>query len=103
MCTMTAGQFKRYISSLDYSKIIFYSENQKWDYVQSPINLCLTFGELLVALNPNMICLKSGSNMVYFERVKRVIVDPDRSVLGVILDVICEDANKDICYTLVAA
>ena len=103
MSIMTAAQFKRYISSLNYDRIIFYSENQKWDYVQSPINLCLTFRELLVSLNPNMICLKSGDDMVYFERVKHIDVYPEKSVLGVIIDVICEDANDDICYTLIAA
>lgn len=100
---MTASQFRRYISGLEYSRIIFYSENQKWDYAGCPLNLCLVFSELSVALNPNMICLKSGENMVYFERVKQIRVDAERSVLGVILDVVCGDADHDTCYTLIAA
>ena len=101
MSTMTVSQFKRYIGTVPYSRIIFCSDNQNWDHVGSPINLCLTFGVLSVTLNPNIICLKSGDNTVCFERIKSV--DTDVSVLGVVINVICEDDAGEICYTLVAS
>lgn len=103
---MSIWDLKRYFEGRSPRKILFCIENQMWDTVENPINANLIFTSMIMAGNPNVICLKNGDNTLWFERVKRIIVDTDRSPLGVTLDVVCGDSmskENDTHYTIIAS
>lgn len=103
---MSVGELKRYYEGSSLRRILFCTENQAWDKVENPLKANLAFTSMLMACNPNVICLKNGESVLYFERVKRIHVDDEQSVLGTVLDIVCGDsANKenDIHYTLIAS
>ena len=103
---MNVGELKRYYEGRSLRRILFCTENQKWDAVENPMKASLVFSSMLIACNPNIICLKAGENMLYFERVKCVNVDTERSILGTVLDVVCGDSagkTNDVHYTLIAS
>lgn len=101
---MSIGELKRYYECRSCKRIIFCSENQEWGKVENPMKVNMSFTSMLMACNPNVICLKSGDNTVHFEKVKCVYLDADMSPLGTIIDVVCGDNNtqeNDIKYTLI--
>lgn len=101
---MTVGELKRYYKGLRPRQILFCTENQAWDKVESPLKASLAFTSMVIACNPNVICLKDGENTLWFEGVRRVIVDTGQSFLGTVLDVICGDCESlgnDVHYTLI--
>ena len=103
---MSVGELKRYYEGRSPRRILFCTENQAWDKVENPMKASLAFTSMLMACNPNVICLKSGDSVLYFERVKCVHVDADRSPLGTVLDIVCGDSSgkeNDIHYTLIAS
>ena len=101
---MSIGDLKRYYDGHNPKRILFCTENQSWGKVENPMRVSLSFTSMVMACNPNVICLKDGENTLWFERVKRVIVDAERSPLGTILDVVCGDSSNkenDIHYTII--
>ena len=103
---MSVGELKRYYEGRSLRRILFCSENQAWDKVENPMKVNMTFTSMLMACNPNVICLKSGENTLRFEKVKCIYLDADRSPLGTVLDIVCGDSNtreNDIKYTLIAS
>lgn len=103
---MNVGELKRYYEGRSLRRVLFCTENQDWSKVEHPLKANLAFTSMLMACNPNVICLKNGDNTLYFEKVKRVYVDPERSPLGTVLDVVCGDSTSkenDIHYTLIAS
>ena len=104
--SMSVGDLKRYYEGRGVKRILFCSENQAWNKVENPLNINLTFTSMLMACNPNVICLKCGDNTMHFEKVKRIYLDADRSPLGTVLDIVCGDSNtrgNDIKYTLIVS
>lgn len=102
---MSVGDLKRYYEGNSPRRIIFCTENQAFSKVDTPLKANLAFTSMIMACNPNVICLKNGESVLWFERVKSVIVDADRSPLGTVLDVVCGDSigkDNDIHYTLIA-
>ena len=103
---MSVGDLKRYYEGRSPRRILFCTENQAWGKVGNPLKASLAFSSMVVACNPNVICLKNGESTLWFERVKSVIVDAERSPLGTVLDIICSDSaskENDIHYTLIAS
>lgn len=103
---MNIGELKRYYEGRSLRRILFCTENQAWVKVENPMKANLAFTSMLMACNPNVICLMNGESALYFERVKRIHVDDERSVLGTVLDIVCGDnASKenDIHYTLITS
>ena len=103
---MRVGDLKRYYEGRSPRRILFCTENQAWGKVGNPLKASLAFSSMVVACNPNVICLKNGESTLWFERVKSVIVDAERSPLGTVLDIICSDSaskENDIHYTLIAS
>lgn len=101
---MSVGDLKRYYEGHNPKRILFCTENQSWGRVENPMRVSLAFTSMIMACNPNVICLKNGENTIRFERVKSVIVDADRSVLGTVLDIVCGDNSSnenDIHYTII--
>lgn len=103
---MNIGELKRYYEGRSFRRILFCTENQLWDKVENPLKANLSFTSMLMATNPNVICLKNGDSVLYFERVKHILVDDKRSVLGTVLDIVCGDNagnENDRHYTLITS
>ncbi len=103
---MSVGELKRYYEGRSLRRILFCTENQVWDKVENPLKASLTFTSLLMACNPNVICLTNGESKLSIERVKRIYVDSDGSPLGTVLDIVCGDSTSkenDIHYTLITS
>jgi hypothetical protein len=103
---MSVGELKRYYENRSPRRILFCTVNQAWHKVDTPLKASLTFTSMAIACNPNAICLKSGDNTLWFERVKSVTVDSGRSPLGTVLDIICGDSvgkENDIHYTVITS
>ena len=101
---MNIGELKRYYEGRSLRRILFCTDNQVWDKVENPMKASLSFASMLMACNPNVICLKNGESVLYFERVKCIYVDDERSVLGTVLDIVCGDGTSredDTHYTLI--
>ena len=107
METMKLRQFKKYCDSKQFRGITLHHKNQAWETVDNPLKYQLSFRNIMVFVAPDVgsICLGKGGNLVYFERVKYVMVDEESSVLGTVIRVVCGDSQSDrknIQYTLVA-
>lgn len=101
---ISIGELKRYYNGRSLSRILFCTENQAWDRVENPLKASLVFSSMLIASNPNVICLKCGDSSLWLEKVKVIYVDAGRSPLGTVLDIVCGDYNSnenDIKYTLI--
>ena len=101
---MSVCDLKRYYEGRSPKRILFCVENQVWDTVENPLKASLSFSSMAIAHNPNVISLKSGENTLWFERIKRIVVDTGRSPLGVVLEIVCGDSaakENDIRYTLI--
>lgn len=103
---MSVGELKRYYENRRPKQILFCTANQAWHKVDDPMKIAMSFTSMAMACNPNVICLKSGENMVWFERVKNITVDSDRTPLGTVLDIVCGDSvdrGNDIHYTVITS
>ena len=103
---VSIGELKRYYENRSYGRILFCTDNQSWDSVDYPMKAEIVFTSMLMACNPNVICLKNGESTVRFEKVKCVYLDADRSPLGTVLDIVCGDSNtkeNDIKYTIITS
>lgn len=101
---MSMRDLQRYYSEQPLRQFKFCTVNQSWDKVRNPMKADLSFSKMLISCNPNVICLRNGESVMYFERVKYVHVDADSSPLGTVFDIICGDStNKenDMHYTLI--
>lgn len=99
-------EFKDYYDENKPHLIIYQSENQKWYRVSDPCKIKMSFPNMLICENPNLICLKSGTNTVSFDRVKCVEIDTESTVLGTLITVFCGEFgtnNHDRTYTLISS
>ena len=86
---VTIGELKQYCAANKPANIQFSTENQAWYRVSDPCKVNLSFPIMLIYENPNLICLKSGTNTLSFDRVRFVEIDTDTTVLGTILTLFC--------------
>lgn len=103
---MNVGELKRYYENRSPNRILFCTENQGWDKVENPMKASLVFTSMLMACNPNVICLKNGESALYFERVKHIHIDDERSAIGTVLNIVCGDTvgkENDMHYTLITS
>lgn len=103
---ITVGELKAYCSAKKPVSVSFSTENQSWYRVSDPCKVNMSFSIMLIYENPNLVCLKSGLNTMYFDRVKFAEIDTDTTVLGTVITLFCGDFssnNYDITYRLVAA
>lgn len=104
--TVSVRELKEYCERNKPRSIQFYTENQSWYKTSAPCKIKITFPIMLICENPNLICLKSGSNTLSLDMVKFAEIDTESTVLGTLLTVFCGEFGKpgyDITYTLIAA
>lgn len=102
--TITVGELERRCRNRKPGRIIFHSNDQKWNKVASPIRFDLNFHTMQVAKNPDIIFVKNDIDSVYFQRIRHIIVDDEKSLLGTVLHIICDSENSDgteVRYTLI--
>lgn len=103
---VSVKELKEYYELHKPQQISFYTENQSWYRVSDPCKIRMSFPIMLIRENPNLICLKSGENMICFDRVRFVEINTELTALGTVLTVCCGDiggAEPEITYTLLAA
>lgn len=103
---VTVKQLKEYCSVHKPTTVLFSTENQPWYKVSDPCKVNMSFSIMLIYENPNLICLKSGTNTICFDRIKSVEIDTDFTVLGTVFTIFCGDfgsEENDITYRLIAA
>ena len=97
-------ELKKYCELHKPQRISYNTENQSWYRVSDPCKIDLTFQNMMVFENPNLVCLKSGSNMLYFDRVHHAEIDTDVAI-GTAFTIFCgERGNRapEVAYRLLA-
>lgn len=105
MQNLSVREFKNMCDTLSPKQFIFLSENQPWNKVEHTIKVKLTFKIMLIAFNPNAICFKNSDDFICLDRVKRIKMSDEKSMLGTIFTIICGDLNNnfnDVSYTIIA-
>lgn len=102
--------FKDYITEKRPKEIIYNDENNS-DYIQGterrcysiaqPFHMCLTFNNILITTNPNIVQLQSKSGKMRFNHIHRVSIDTSGCLLGDVVTLYCNADEKTKAYTLV--
>ena len=107
MDRMTLRDFKRYCENKQFREIKFDRCNQDWRAGAIPVGFQFVFKQIMVSTAPDVggVFLGEGGSLVYMERVKYIEVDPDLSVLGTTIRIVCGDTlgnRNNIHYILIA-
>ena len=100
MKNLSLHEFKDYCNVSSFKNIIYSTDNQNWDKVNSTLSFGLTFHKIIISFN-----LRDGENFLRLNRVKTVKLCEDMCVLGDVFTVICGDKdskNNDVEHTLIA-
>ncbi len=103
-------EFKNYITEKRPKEIIYNDENNS-DYMQGierrcysiaqPLHMSLTFDNILITTNPNIVQLQSKSGKMRFNYINKVSIDTDDCLLGDIVTLYCNADGKTKAYTLI--
>lgn len=110
MDMLNITEFKGYIAEKKPKEIIYNDENNS-DYMQGaerrcysivqPLHMCLTFNNILIATNPNIVQLQSKSGKMRFNHIQMISVDMGSCLLGDIVTLYCNADEKTMAYTLI--
>lgn len=104
---LTISELKDYYARNQPREISFWTENQPWYHVSDPCKFRCTFPIMMIYENPNLVCLKSGSNTLAFDSVRFAEIDTETTALGVVLTLFCKNASslteEDTSYILIVA
>lgn len=101
---VSVHELKKYCEAHRPRKISFNSENQSWFCASDPCKVDLTFQNMQVFDNPNMVCLKSGANTLYFDRVHHAEIETDGH-FWTVFTIFCGERGKqtpEVTYKLLA-
>jgi len=101
--TMSVRELKDYCDRNKPRKVLFSSENQPWYKVSDPCKMQFSFSIMLIYENPNLVCLKSDTNTLSFDRVRFVEMNTELTVLGTALTLFCGECSCERSYTLIVA
>lgn len=104
MKKMSVREFRDICDANKITRFIMSSNNQEHYLISSTLNIDFVFDELIIAFNPNAICLKNQFGLICFERVKHIRMKPDYSPLGTKFSIICGDfssSENDVCYNII--
>lgn len=103
---LSISELREYCAKQNFNTILYWAENQDWYCAASPCKVRVSFPNMVVCENPDGVCLRSGGNTVSFERLRYADVDTERSVLGTVLTLFCDDGigkqKHTHAYTLIA-
>lgn len=104
MKNLSVREFRDICSSKGVTNFILASDNQNHNLISNTLRIDLVFDSLLIAFNPNAICLKNENGFVCFERVKYIRMNPDNSPLGIKFTIVCGDFSSNennTSYTII--
>lgn len=99
-------EFQEFIAKCKPKTISFLSENQDDFDVADPCVLQLSFTNMLIHENPNVIYLTGGASSMRIDRVKCVQFSEKPTPIGVLIKIICgrPGSRSGIStYTLIAS
>ena len=104
---LTIRELKDYYACNQPREISFWTENQPWYHASDPCKLRCTFPVMTICENPNLICLKSGSDTLSFGSVRFAEIDTETTALGSVLTLFCwgtDDLDEEsTSYILIVA
>lgn len=104
MKNLSVREFRDVCNVNNITHFILCSNNQEHYLINSTIKVDLIFNSLIIAFNPNAICLKGQDGLICFERVKYIRMKPDKSPLGTRFTIVCGDFSSEknnIYYNIV--
>ncbi len=106
---MHITEFKDYLTRKRPQEII-YDDGNNSDYIRGakrrcrsitePLHMSLTFDNILVVTNPNIVQLKSKIGTMRFNFVRKISIDDD-CLLGDIVVLYCNIDGETTAYTLI--
>lgn len=105
MKKISLSEFRDYFVKHSFNKIMFATDNQDWNNVDSTVAMELEFDDMLIAFNPNIIYLRDSTNSMCIKRVKLIKLPDDDCMLGRVFTVVCGNLHtksNDKEYTLIA-
>lgn len=101
MIKFNLAEFKRYCDNKNPDIIIYNSDNNN-SIDSDPLKMCLVFDKIqYIGLNPNVLCLKGESGVIFFVSVIEIDVNSNGSILGDIVYVKCKTNGHTAVYTLI--
>ena len=67
--------------------------------IAQTLHICLTFNDILIATNPNIVQLQSKNGKMRFNHIQRVSVDTGGCMLGDVVTLYCNTDEKTRAYT----
>ena len=104
MKKMTVSEFGRFLAGKRQDNVILRSDNQQGELQDLPVSYSLTFREIRTAISPNAVILRGESGTICLRKTKYVVVNAEKSVLGTVVDVVCDSFSappREIHYTLI--
>ena len=105
MQILSVSEFGMFCKELNPSCYVFATENQPWNTVHSTIKAVARYKIMVTSLSPDCISFKGDVSCICFERVKRVLVNPENPGIGTVFTIVCGDKKNslnDVSYTLIA-
>ena len=109
MDVLNIVEFNNYIKRKRPQVIIYDDENNS-DYIQGaecrcysitqPLRMSLTFDNMLIAQNPNIIHLSGKCGTIAFNYVQKISLDSN-CLLGDIITLYCQVGKNTTAYTLI--
>lgn len=100
------NDFKEFMRRRKPTTLSFLTENQDDFDVADPCVLQLSFSNMLIHENPNVIYLTGGASSMRLDRVKSVEVNEQATPIGVLIRVHCKNPNirsGESVYTIIAS
>lgn len=94
MKKISIASLRKLCEERNFREFRFASVDQPTNGILATIQADLTFSTIMIALNPDIICLRGVSGMIYFRHIKFVCVAPVKTTLGLVFDIVCEDGTK---------
>lgn len=108
--TVSFIDFRDYIEKKNPTVIIYDDENnsnyikgvkRRYYDMSEPLKMCLSFSEILIYFNPNIVYLRSNSGTMTFCNVQKVRLNLDNCALGDIITLYCGTNGNITAYTLI--
>nr|DAX24615.1 MAG TPA: hypothetical protein [Caudoviricetes sp.] len=104
--TNQLSDFKEFMKRCKPATLSFLTENQDDFDVAEPCVLQLSFTNMLIHENPNVIYLTGGASSMRLDRVKSVEFSEKATPIGALIRVHCKNPNArsgESVYTIVAS
>ena len=98
MRVLNLKEFGDYCKTIKPNCYVFSTENQA--NIVSTLHISLRFDKIFITLHPNIISLIGERSRLIMRDIKQVYMYDDIQSIGIRTDVICEENNRDIIYTL---